>query len=126
MIGFFGYLAASLILETRIVPTEPSLSYGQMAMLIPLPICTIIGVSGFATPLAAVRWHLTSITLLLLVWFWAFGTINTMWNDQIAVYGSDPSEAVLFYPPLAFANSALVAAVIVAIVAVVRWLPKRT
>jgi hypothetical protein len=42
IVGFIGYLFASTILDNREVTTEPSLSYGQQAALISLPMCTLI------------------------------------------------------------------------------------
>ena len=121
MLGFFGYIIASLVIETRIVPTEPSLSYGQTAMFISLPLCTVIAAStGFALAFAVVRSYGMSIVLLLLICACGTGVTYGMWNDSTIQYGSDPSDAVLFYPPLGFAASACLVAILVGIVGITR------
>ena len=110
-IGFAGYIAAALLLEARDGVSGPRLSYGQQAGLISLPICTMIGAAiGFGVSLSLARRYLFSIVLLLFVWLCGCGIVNSMWNDQIARYGRDPSEVVLYYPPLAFSILALIAA----------------
>ena len=120
-VGFVGYIAAALILEMRNGPTGPTLSYGQQAGLISLPICTMIGVAiGLGVALSLIRRYVVSIALLLLVSLCGSGIVNLMSNDQIARYGRDPSEVVLYWPPLAFSVLALVAAVAVGLVAFVR------
>lgn len=43
---------------------------------------------------------------------WAIN--NAFWSDQITRYGPDPSEAVLYYPPLACSGIALFTAAVVA------------
>jgi hypothetical protein len=121
-IGFAGYIAAASILEAHDDWSGPRLSYGQQAGLISLPICTMIGAAiGLGFAFAIVRRYMVSIALLLLVSLCGWCIVNVMWNDQIARYGRDPSEVVLYYPPMAFSMLALAAAFIVGLVAAVRW-----
>ena len=121
-IGFAGYIAAALMLEPRPGPFEPTLSYGQQAVLISLPFCTVIGCAiGFGVAFLLVRRYLVSIVLLFVVSLISWGMVNSMWRDQIKHYGRDPSEVVLYYPPLAFSVLALAIALLVGVIATVRW-----
>jgi len=121
-VGFGGYIVAASLLEARNEPLFPTLSYGQEAGLISLPLCTMIAAAiGFGVALARARRYFASIIMLVLVWYSGSAIVNSIWNNQIARYGRDPSEIVLYWPPLAFSLLALVAAAGVALVAVVRW-----
>lgn len=116
--GFGGCIIAASMIESRNTAKEPILSYGQQFGLISLPICTMIGAAigvGFAFSVA--RRYTVSILLLLLVSLAGWTLNNSFWNDQIARYGRDPSEAVLYYPPLALSGLAFITAVLVAFVA---------
>jgi hypothetical protein len=116
--GFGGCIFAATLIESRNTATEPILSYGQQFGLISLPICIMIGAAiglGFAFSVA--RRYAVSILLLLLVSLAGWALNNSFWNDQIARYGRDPSETVLYYPPLALSGLAFIAAVLVAFVA---------
>ena len=107
-LGFAGYIAVAFLLEARNEPLSPTLSYGQQAGLISLPLCTIIGTAiGFSVALSRARRYFASIVMLVLVWYSGSTVVNSMWNDQIARYGRDPSEIVLYWPPLAFSMLAL-------------------
>ncbi len=125
--GFGGCIFAASMIESRNTATEPILSYGQQFGLISLPICTMIGAAiglGFAFSVA--RRYTVSILLLLLVSLAGWTLNNSFWNDQIARYGRDPSEAVLYYPPIALSGLALIAAVFVAFVAAAKRQPRVT
>lgn len=110
--GFVGYLVGALLLEKAFLSnrTGSMLSYGQEAMLISLPQCTVLGAGlGIAAAFLRVKHRLAGTTILCLVA--SLGTLNTAsrWSAQIAVYGRDPSEIVLYYPPLAICSLALMA-----------------
>ena len=103
-VGFAAYVASGLAIESFFMPSRsgPTLSYGQAAGLVSLPISTIIGAaSGFAVAFAWTGRWLVSSALLLLVAIIGASAVLRVWNQQIAHYGRDPSEMVLFYPPLA-------------------------
>ena len=113
--GFVGYIFASITLEDRDTATEPILSYGQQAGLISLPMCTLMSAAtGLGIAFKIARQYVTSVLLLLAVSLCGWAITNSLWNDQIRRYGPDPSEAVLYYPPLACSGIALFTAVIVA------------
>ena len=113
--GFTGYLFAAFILENRVTSGEPILSYGQHAGLISLPMCTLISAAiGLGLAFSIIRQYATSILILLLVSLSGWAINNSLWNDQIRTYGPDPSEAVLYYPPLACSGIALFIAAVVA------------
>jgi hypothetical protein len=117
-IGFAGTIAAALLLETGDEWSGPRLSYGQQAGLISLPICTIIGAAiGLGVSLAFAGRYLVAIVLLILMWLSSWRIMNSMWSDQILRYGRDPSEAVLYFPPIAFSFLALLVALIIGSVA---------
>jgi len=117
--GFAGYIFASIILEKRDTATESILSYGQQAGLISLPMCTLISAAtGLGVAFTIARQYVTSILLLLAVSISGWAINNSLWNDQIKRYGPDPSEAVLYYPPLACSGISLFTAVIVAVWAI--------
>jgi hypothetical protein len=125
--GFGGCIFAASMIESRNTATEPILSYGQQFGLISLPICTMIGAAiglGFAFLVA--RRYAVSILLLLLVSLAGWNLNNSFWNDQIARYGRDQSEAVLYYPPLAFSGLAFFSAVLVAFIAAAKRQPRVT
>lgn len=112
--GFVGYMFASVILEKRETITDPVLSYGQQAGLISLPMCTLISAAtGLGVAFTIARRYVTSVLLLLAVSLCGWAINNSLWNDQIKRYGPDPSEAVLYYPPLVCSELALVTAGIV-------------
>lgn len=119
--GFVGYLLAASILDTRDTSAEPYLSYGQQAALISLPMCTLtIAAIGLGLAFAVYGQFKISIILLLLVSLSVRTVNNSNWNYQIRTYGPDPSEAVLYYPPLACSGMALLTAVTIGAVAVLR------
>lgn len=121
--GFFGYIVSALVLEQFFMPTGPAvkLSYGATAALITLPICTVLGAAtGFAIAFVWVhRWWVCSI-LLLLIALLGMAIVLPMWNQQLARYGRDPSEMILFYPPLMLCGLAIVASTSVAALGVIR------
>ena len=125
--GFAGCIFAASMIESRNTTIDPILSYGQQFGLISLPICTMIGTAiglGFAFSVA--RRYTVSILLLLLVSLAGWTLNNSFWNDQIARYGRDPSEAVLYYPPLVLSGLAFITAVLVAFVAAAKRQPRVT
>ena len=116
IVGFAGYIFASTILEKRDTTTEPFLSYGQQAVLISLPMCTLMNAAtGLGIAFKIAGQYVSSVLLLLAVSLCGWAINNSLWNDQIRRYGPDPSEAVLYYPPLACSGIALFTAVIVAV-----------
>lgn len=121
-IGFASYIVAAPMLEPQNELPWPRLSHGIQAGLISLPLCMILGAAiGIGIAFAIVRRHLISIVLLLLAGLGNWRVVNSMWDEQIRRYGRDPCEAVLYYPPLGFSILALVVALTVALIAVVRW-----
>jgi hypothetical protein len=121
-LGFVGCMVASLVLEAGLKPAGPTLSYGQQWGLIVLPLCTLIGAAiGLGVAFALVERPVISLVLLLVVSIVGSGVVSSMWNAQIARYGRDPSEVVLYYPPLALSMLALVTAVLIAATGLVRW-----
>ena len=60
--GFAGYIALAFALEAEPTETESVLSYGQQAILISLPICTVLGASVGALLRS---WLRTDIRLVL-------------------------------------------------------------
>ncbi|MEM6330914.1 MAG: hypothetical protein AAF790_11775 [Planctomycetota bacterium] len=112
-VGFGGYLVAARALEARIAESEaaPRLSYGQQAALISLLITTLIGFCvGLGAAMALGRQRAFSICVLLATGVAGCALIAMLWGNQVARYGRDPSEAVLYYPPLVAALLAMAAA----------------
>jgi hypothetical protein len=63
--GFAGYIVLAFALEAQPTGTEPVLSHGQQAILISLPICTLLGVCmGTALAFLFAGQRLTSAFLL--------------------------------------------------------------
>ena len=106
------------------MPVEPhgmKLSYGQAAALISLPVCAVLGSAiGFAFAFVYIRRYRIAAVLLMLVAILGAAVIVPMWNQQVARYGSDPSEVVLFYPPLALCGLAAMASIGVAAIGLAR------
>ena len=101
--GFIGYIAAAIAIESRIErwPTESVLSYGQTAAFLSLPLCTLLLAStGFSVALTFTRSLRTCIGVLVLVCAFGSGITCLFWSSQVGQYGRDPSEYVLFLPPL--------------------------
>lgn len=112
--GFTGYIFAIALLDNGGTTTETVLSYGQQAVLVSLPICTLVStVIGLGVAFATARQYVTSVSLLLAVSLCGWLINNAFWSDQIKRYGPDPSEAVLYYPPLACSGIAILIAAIV-------------
>jgi hypothetical protein len=111
IVGFAGYIAASLLLEIQPTAGEPVLSHGQQAILISLPISTLIGVGiGFSLAFCFVVHRVISAALMLGVAAIGYSITRTLWNSQIADYGRDPSEAVLYHPLAAMCGLAVLIA----------------
>ena len=106
--GFAGYIALALMLERQPAENESVLSHGQQAMLISLPISTMIAASsGFALAFAFTGQRALSIILLFAISLMGWLVTRSLWNAQIARYGRDASEAVLYYPLAAYAAAAM-------------------
>ena len=117
-LGFAGYITAALVLESRNQTSGPILSYGQQAGLISLPISTMIGSAiGFGIALSVARKYVISVIALFAVAFLGSAVVGSMWSDQVAQYGRDPSEVVLYYPPMAAALLSLAIAVMIGVFA---------
>ncbi len=114
-----GYIFAASMLEIRDTTTEPIRPYGQQAGLISLPMCTLICAAiGLGLALSIVRQYAAAILMLLLVSLSSWAINDSFWSDQIKRHGPDPSEAVLYYPPLACSACSLCTATLIAAVAV--------
>jgi hypothetical protein len=111
ILGFAGYIAASLLLEVQPTQSEPVLSHGQQAILISLPISTLIGVGiGASLAFCFVCHRAVSALLLLIVASIGYSVTRSLWNSQIDDYGRDPSEAVLYHPLVAMCGLAVLIA----------------
>jgi hypothetical protein len=112
VLGFAGYIAACILLEVQPTETEPVLSHGQQAIFISLPISTLIGVGiGISLAFCFVCHRVISATLLLAVAAIGYSITRALWNAQIAEYGRDPSEAVLYHPLAAMCAFAVLVAI---------------
>ena len=107
-------------------PDGPSLSYGQQFGLIIVPLCALIGSAiGFSLAVAFLRYPIVAIILLLVISMLGWATTSSMWNSQIAEYGPDPSEVVLYYPPTGMCILALFVAGITLLTWIVKTLIRR-
>ena len=113
--GLLSFLAVAFYRELQNQTQQPALSYGQEAVLFTMPLCTVIGaVIGLGIALAMARLHALAICILLASGNVGCSLITSIWNQQIARYGRDASEFVLYYPPMAAcAIAMLVAGVLV-------------
>ncbi|MCO8125578.1 hypothetical protein NHH03_27815 [Stieleria sp. TO1_6] len=119
--GFAGYIALAISLERQPSENEPVLSHGQQAMLITLPICIVIAASaGFALAFAFLRQRALCIILLFATSLLGWLVTRSLWNSQIAKYGRDASESVLYYPPAGYAAAAMCLGLSVLLVSTVR------
>lgn len=112
--GGFGFVASIVFGLVGESPTAgtPTLSYGQQFGLIIVPLCTLVGAGiGFAAGIAYARCFRTAVFLLLAISLSGWAATSAMWNSQIANYGRDPSEVVLYYPPSGMCVLALCTAV---------------
>lgn len=75
---------------------------------------------GLGIAFSIARQYLVSMALLLSVSVTSWGVVNSLWSDQIARYGRDRSEIILYYPPLAFSNLAMAAVIVVGVVALAK------
>ena len=98
-IGFAGYIASAMILESTVIPNvdPPKYTYGQQFGLISTPLSTVIGfIAGIGVALFIKRLRILSTLMMLCVS--ALGSYLTygMWyNDGI---GECTSAIVLYYP----------------------------
>lgn len=119
--GFAGYIALAIMMERPPADNEPMLSYGQQAFLVSLPLCTIIAASiGGAITVALVGKRGLSVALLFVIALMGWLVTWSLWNGQIAQYGRDPSEVVLYYPPAGYAAAAASLGLFLAICITVR------
>lgn len=95
---------------------EPQITYGQQFGMIIVPMCVAIGAAtGFSAAVGCLRRPLLAVIMLAIIAVSGWALISSMWNSQIAEYGSDQSEMVLYYPPTAMCLIALgVAGLVVA------------
>ncbi len=113
MVGFNGYIVVGKLLETMF---KPGLSHGQQAGFVSLPICTLVcGTIGLGLAFMLVRRYLIAACMLFAVAFCSSAIVGALWQSQVSSRGSDPSEYVLYYPPLVCSAVALLLAVIAAI-----------
>ncbi|HBE68798.1 MAG TPA: hypothetical protein DDW52_11685 [Planctomycetaceae bacterium] len=116
--GFIGYIAAAIAIESRIErsPIEPVLPYGQTAAFLSLPLCTLVLAStGVAIALALTQSLRASIGALIHVFAIGSGITCLFWASQVRQFGRDPSEYVLFLPPLVCSLCPLFVAAIIAL-----------
>ncbi|WP_068141286.1 hypothetical protein [Roseimaritima ulvae] len=119
--GFAGYIALVIAIERQLAENEPVLSYGQQAFLISLPICTMIAAStGYALAFFFARQRTLSIILLFVIALVSWLITWSFWNSQIAQYGRDASEVVLYYPPTGYAAAAACLGLLLSIALTVR------
>ncbi len=119
--GFAGYIALAITLERQPEENEPVLSHGQQAILISLPICTMIAAStGFALAFCFVRQRALSIILLFVIALVGWLITRSLWNAQISQYGHDASEVVLYYPPAGYAAATVCLGLLLSISLAVR------
>lgn len=119
--GFAGYIALAIMLEHQQANNDPMISYGQQAFLISLPLCTMIAAStGGAIAVAFVGKRGLSVALLFVISLMGWLITWSLRNRQIAQYGRDPSEAVLYYPPAGYAAAAACLGVFLALCTIVR------
>lgn len=102
--GFIGYINAVRWLAVE--PQEPirsaTLSYGQTAGLVSLPICAALGILwGLAAAFLIVRQQHRAFNTLITASLGGAFLILSLWILQIAEYGRDPSERVLYWTPFA-------------------------
>lgn len=122
IVGLVGYWVAAFLIEASLDLSGPGLSYGQQAFYVSQPLCVLIGGGiGLGVALLLVRLPFVSFLTLALVSYGGWYSNNSLWNNQIARYGRDPSEFVLYYPPMAFSLLALIAAVIVGLMTIFYW-----
>lgn len=114
--GFAGYIALALGLEVQPTESEPVLSHGQQAILISLPICTLLAASvGIALAFLVAGQRLFAALLLCSIAIIGYSITRSIWNAQIAQYGRDPSEIVLYYPPAGYAAVSAILAILVTV-----------
>ncbi|MGB7346320.1 MAG: hypothetical protein WBD20_19030 [Pirellulaceae bacterium] len=114
--GFAGYIALAITLERQPAENEPVLSHGQRAFFISLPICTMIAAAtGGALAFAFVRQRALSIILLFVIALVGWLITRSLWDAQIAQYGHDASEVVLYYPPAGYAAATACLALLLSI-----------
>ena len=98
-VGFAGYLATAMILESSIIPNvdPPIYTYGQQSGLISLPLSTVIGfAAGIAFAGFVNGWRRFSILAIFAVAILGtFVTYRLWYNDGI---GECNSAIVLYYP----------------------------
>ena len=113
IIGGIGYFAAAIILENRHVASEPKLTYGQQAGLISAPLCAIMcAMIGLSIGLVILRKVLFGISILIVTGCLGGFAVYSMWSSQIAQYGRDSSEVMLYYPPMSVATACLLLAIL--------------
>jgi hypothetical protein len=122
-LGFIGCIVGSFLTEslTPVATGEASLSYGQEWFLIILPLCALMGLGqGFALYLTSKKQFFLSGLTFLLISGSGFQLVYRMWSDQIADYGRDRSEEILYYAPTAMCILSLVLGLTVVIVCLLR------
>ena len=125
IVGFAGYIALAITLERQPTENETVLSQGQQGIFVSLPICTMIAAStGFALAFAFVRKRALSISLLFVIALMGWLVTLTLWNAQIAQYGRDASEVVLYFPPAGYAAASMCLGFLILLASTVRR-PKR-
>lgn len=114
--GGFGFVA-SIVVGVALEPQSDSgLSYGQQFGLIMVPLCTLIGASiGSGISFVYSRYPRIGVIWLLATSFAGWVPTSSMWKSDLAQYGPDPSQAVLYYPPTAMCLCSLGLAIAIAV-----------
>lgn len=99
--GFFVMLVTDLYIKSQIPVGTSVRQHAMEGIVVSMPICLLMGVAiGVALAFAAVRFRLIAVGILLLAT--VAGGVVTMnsWSHYVAVNGRDPSEKLLYYPPI--------------------------
>ena len=118
-LGFVGCLVAAQLLKRFGMQHDyesSSTAYGQMFGLFSMPICVALGGAiGVAIALAGISRFGWATAVLLLTSVTCCVVVIHVWDGQIADYGRDPTDIIVYYPPLGFC--AVAAAVMIGILA---------
>ena len=113
ILGTIGYVATVIIVENRHVDFgfEPRLSYGEKAGL-SLVLCAIMcAMIGMSLGLLVGRRAFFGTIILIASGFLGGLIVILLWSEQITNHGRDPSEIVLYYPPMSVAIACLLFAI---------------
>ena len=91
-----------------VLPPQPHLSYGQQIVLVMGPIAAVLGATlGLCASPARRFGTLGRAKITMIVGFLGAAMIGALWHSQVARYGRDRSELIL-YAPLLFVSLLLI------------------